>query len=81
VSKSFGAKKPSKFPFFVKNTIDVLSVLTFSTILPNQFLTQITDGTEKFPTDENNYIIGTALHKTIAVPQLIQQTIPHHILE
>jgi hypothetical protein len=37
--------------------------------------------TEKFPTDEDNYIIGKALHKTVAVPQLIQQTIRHHILE
>jgi hypothetical protein len=58
----------------VKNTIDVLSVLTFSNISPNQFLTQITDGTEKFSSDVNNY-------KTVAVPQPIQQTIRHHILE
>jgi hypothetical protein len=81
VSKSFGAKKPSKFPFFMKNTIDVLSVLTFNTISPNQFLTQITDGTEKFSSDVNNYIIGEALHTAVAVPQPIQQTIRHHILD
>jgi hypothetical protein len=38
VSKSIGAKKPSKFLFFVKSTIDVLSTLTFSPISPHHFL-------------------------------------------
>jgi hypothetical protein len=42
-------------------------------------LHSIIDGTEKLLTDENNYIIGKALHKTVAVPQPIQQTIGHHI--
>jgi hypothetical protein len=36
---------------------------------------------KNFPTDENNDIIGKALHKTVAVPQPIQQTIGHHIPE
>jgi hypothetical protein len=44
-------------------------------------LHQITDGTEKYPTDENDYIIGKALHELIAVPQPIQQTIILHIPE
>jgi hypothetical protein len=35
-------------------------------------------GTKKFPTDENNYIIGKALLKAVAVHQPIQQTIGHH---
>jgi Mg2+/Co2+ transporter CorB len=35
----------------------------------------------KFPTEENNYITGKVLHKTVVVPQPIQQTICHHIPE
>jgi hypothetical protein len=35
--------------------------------------------TEKFPSDDNNYIIGKTMHKTFAVPPPIQQTIGHHI--
>jgi hypothetical protein len=41
----------------------------------------MTDGTDKFPIYENIYIIGKTLHKTVAVPQPIQQTIGHHIPE
>jgi hypothetical protein len=40
VSKSFGAKKPSKLLLFVQSTIDVLCALTFSPISPHQFCTQ-----------------------------------------
>jgi hypothetical protein len=85
VSKSFGAKKRSKFLFFVKSTIDVLSALTFSPISPHHFCTQFNALCIKSQMVLRNFplmsIIGKALHKSVAIPQPILQTIGQHIPE
>jgi hypothetical protein len=78
VSTSFGAKTHQIVLF----SVDIKSYFT----TPNLYaiycpLHLITDGTKKFPTDENNNIIRKALQKTVAAPQLIQQTIDHNISE